>query len=61
MLVIVPNHLSDQINAKLDTAIAEVPDAEKDREMLYHQLLGYFHEHGIIPDFTLAKKDSDSK
>jgi hypothetical protein len=53
MLVIVPDSLRNAINAKLDAAIAEHPDAEKDREVLYSQLLGYFNEHGVIPDFTL--------
>jgi hypothetical protein len=57
MLVIVPNSLRDAINAKLDAAIAEVPDAEKDREILYGQLLDYFDEHGVVPDFSLAKKE----
>ena len=56
MLVIVPDSLRDAINVKLDAAIAEVPDAEKDREVLYGQLLGYFDEHGVVPDFSLVKK-----
>jgi hypothetical protein len=36
---IVPNELRDAINAKLDTAIAACPDAAKDRDDLYNQLL----------------------
>ena len=55
MLVIVPDSLRDAINKKLDAALAECPDAEKDREHLYGQLLDYFNEHGVIPDFTLGK------
>ncbi len=54
MLVIVPNSLSDAINKKLDAAIAKCPDAEKDRDTLYQQLLTYFDEHGVVPDFTLG-------
>ena len=54
-MLIVPNYVRDAINAKLDAALAEVPAAEKDREHLYHGLLMYFNEHGVIPDFTLAK------
>jgi hypothetical protein len=55
MLVIVPNSLRDAINAKLDAAIAQAPDAEKDRDVLYGQLLAYFNEHGVVPDFSLVK------
>ena len=54
-MVIVPNELRDAINAKLDTAIAACPDAAKDRDTLYKQLLTYFDEHGEVPDFDLAK------
>ena len=56
MLVIAPNSLYDAINAKLDAAIAEFPDAERDREVLYGQLLDHFNEHGVIPDFSLVKR-----
>jgi hypothetical protein len=61
-LVIVPNELSAAINAKLDAALAELPEenrasAEKDREFLYSQLLGAFDEYGFIPDFKLTKLD----
>ena len=54
-LVIVPGYIADAINAALDKAIAACPDAEKDREHLYSQLVGYFDEHGRIPDFTVGK------
>ena len=54
MLVIVPDELADVINAKLDTAIAKVPEAKEDRETLYQQLLEYFNEHGVVPDFELV-------
>ena len=56
--VIVPNEVRNTINAKLDAAYIEVPDAEKERELHYHELLAYFDEHGEIPDFTLFKKGS---
>lgn len=56
MLVIVPDSLRNAINAKLDTAIAEHPDAECDRDALYAQLLAYFNEHGVVPDFSLERK-----
>lgn len=52
-LVIVPDALHDAINARLDAAIEQCPDAAKDREFLYNQLLGAFDEYGYLPDFTL--------
>jgi hypothetical protein len=52
-IVIVPNSLNAAINEKLDAAIAGCPGAEKDREILYGQLLDYFNEYGVIPDFTI--------
>ena len=55
-MVIVPNSLRDAIMERLDAEIAKHPGAEKDRDVLYSQLLGYFDEHGVIPDFSLEKK-----
>ncbi len=54
MLVVVPNYLRDEINRRLDAEIAKEPAAEKDREALYLQLLTYFNEYGMIPDFTIT-------
>jgi hypothetical protein len=56
-MVIVPNDIRDAINAKLDAAILAVPDAAKDRDALYEQLLDYFDQHGVVPDFTLTPKE----
>jgi len=56
VMVIVPNYLADEINARLDAQIALHPDAEADRDIFYSQLLSFFDEHGTIPDFSLAKK-----
>ena len=55
-MIIEPNALKDAIHAKLDAAFKKVPDAEKDRDILYHQLLDYFDEYGILPDFELQNK-----
>lgn len=55
-LVIVPNALRDAINRKLDAAFRVCPEAEKDREVLYHSLLEHFNEYGDVPDFTLRRK-----
>ena len=57
MFRIVPNYIADAINANLDAAFAECPEAAKDREVLYGQLLDYFDEHCVIPDFNLKKKE----
>ena len=57
MFVVVPNSLRDAINAKLDTAIAEVPEAASDCDALYEQLLAYVSEHGVLPDFSLKRRD----
>lgn len=57
MLVIVPNELRDAINAKLDKAIAECPGAEIDRQELFRQLLTYYNDHGVIPDFSVKPKE----
>ncbi len=53
--VIIPNEVRDAINSALDREIAKCPDAEKDREVLYAQLLNYFDEHGELPEFSIAK------
>ena len=60
MLVIVPNALRDAIDRMLDEEIEKTPDAEKDRDTLKRELLWYFNEHGVLPRFTLRKKDPTS-
>ena len=56
MIAIIPDILRDVINAKLDVAISEVPEAEKDRDVLYNQLLLIFDETGEVPDFKLQRR-----
>jgi len=55
MLIILPDYISDEIDRKLTVALAEVPDAEKDRAALRAQLIAHFAETGLVPDFSLAK------
>ena len=57
MFVIVPDSLADKINAKLDLALKKCPGAEDDREHLYSQLLAYFDKFGVVPEFSLMRKD----
>lgn len=56
-VLIVPDSLRHAINAKLDAALADAPDAEKYRDMLYHELLWFFSDHGYLPEnFSIVKK-----
>jgi hypothetical protein len=57
-IVAVPTYIIDEINQKLDAAFRECPEAAKDRDVLYQQLLDYVDEHGVIPDFSLTKKEA---
>lgn len=57
--VIVPNQLRDEIVRRLDAALP--PEAsDTDRDALYHQVLAYYDEHGVIPDFTITKSEDAS-
>jgi hypothetical protein len=55
-LLIVPNYVYEEINRRLDAAIALAPDAALDREYLYNALLGAYDEFGFIPKFELERK-----
>jgi len=57
-LVIVPDTLRDNITKALDAEIAKWPDAEKDREMLYQQLVTFFSVHGYLPEFSLEPRST---
>ena len=57
MLLLVPNHVRDAINAAIDAALVECPDAAQERDQFYETLLAYFNEHGRIPDFSIQPKD----
>lgn len=56
MFYVVPNCIGNEISRKLDAEIEKHPDAAKDREVLHGQLVEYFAEHGVIPDFSLERK-----
>lgn len=55
MFYVVPNYIGDAIDAALDAEIAKAPDAAKDREVFRSQLIEYFAEHGVVPDFSLQR------
>ena len=52
MFVIVPNYVSDAINAKIDDFLAEYPEATHAREEMYDAMLEAFNVHGVIADIT---------
>ena len=56
--VIVPNVLRDSLYDAIDAALENCPDAVDERDDLYRQLLAYYNEHGRIPEFTLAKRET---
>lgn len=60
MFYILPNYIGDEIDRLLDAQIEKVPGAAKDRDVLRGQLIDYFADHGVIPDFSLAKNGGAS-
>lgn len=52
--VIVTNALRDDIHRRIDAALAGRPCSADERESIYQQLLAYFDEHGVLPDFSLT-------
>ena len=52
--VIVHNDLRDAIDAAIDVALAGRPCDDDGREDIFRRLLGYYDDHGRIPDFTLT-------
>lgn len=53
MFLVVPNDLSDLIHAAITKALGGRPCDDESRDVLYRQLLDYYDEHGVIPDFDL--------
>lgn len=55
-LFIVPDVLRHAIDAALDKAFAECPEAPAgERRQHYEFLLCFFNEHGYVPEFSLVK------
>ena len=53
-LFIVPDSLRNTLYKQIDAAIEKVPEAAPERELFYEQLLSYFNENGVIPEFSLV-------
>jgi hypothetical protein len=60
MLVCLPDYIYDQIDALLDRAIAEVPDAASERAHLRSQLIYYFCENDRLPNEIKIQKVDDA-
>lgn len=56
MFLIVPNYVSDAINAKIDAFLAEYPEATHAREEMYDAMLEAFNVHGVIAEITRPTK-----
>lgn len=56
MIVIVPNNLRDALYTKIDEQLVSHPGLIEQREEIYKDLLTYFDEHGVIPNFSLQEK-----
>lgn len=54
-LIILPDYISDAIDAKLDAEIEKHPDAAPDRDIFRQHLVNHFAETGMVPEFTLAR------
>lgn len=59
MLVIVPNHVSEAINAEIERFLKINPAAEKDRQAMFDDLLAVYDERGIIAKLTFNTNFDD--
>lgn len=60
-VVIVLNQLRDSIYEKIDSQLENLPHLKEKREEIYNQLLNYYDDHGIIPDFNIEPVVTGSK
>ena len=58
-IVAVPNYILEQIESRLDEALAKFPEAQSHREEFRQRLLEHVNEHGVIPEFQLAKRTKE--
>jgi len=57
-MIILPNYVSDRINAMLDAELEKHPAAAPDRDLFRQQLVNYFAATGLVPDFSLAPRSA---
>ena len=55
-MLIVPNDLRDAIYHSIDEKLTALQAGmvEAERERLYHELLQYWDDHGVIPEYVLT-------
>jgi hypothetical protein len=58
---VVPDSLNDEINRRLDAAIAKYPGVALERRELYARPCGDCGELAFLPDFDLVLKESPQK
>lgn len=56
-IVLVPDYIYDQITKRLDAAISEHPDAEKDRALLRSEIVSFVDKFGYVPEFSLRRRE----
>ncbi len=54
-VVVVFNELRDELYRRIDKELERCPGALPDRQIFYDNLLAYYDEHGVIPEFTLEE------
>lgn len=59
MLLAIPNWILKEIDNKLDAQIALHPNAANSRDVLKYQLINYANEHGVVPEFSLARTSQE--
>lgn len=56
MILMVPTHVTVAIDRAIEVKLQEWPDASaRDREVLHHEVLILYHDHGCIPPFEIVK------
>jgi hypothetical protein len=57
-LMVVPDALSEKIDAAIESALKGMPDdAQDERPYFREMLLRFVNEHGYVPEFTLERRD----
>lgn len=51
--MIISNFVSGVINDKLDEELKRKPQFKKQRSKFYNELINFYDEHGIIPNFVI--------
>lgn len=55
-MVVMPDSVSEELDAMLDAEIAKHPDAAKDRDALRDQIIAFYSKYRYLPDFSLEPR-----